>query len=117
LQGFKSRLGALNTEKSKLNAELAESQTQIKALTAERDGLKNATLNDSSRELTQQVESLRRENAVLEKALADEKAAKATANSEQSADQAAIIVRELPTHWHRHVTYRFHPGQPSGSKR
>jgi nucleoprotein TPR len=96
MQGFKSRLGVLNTEKSKLNSDLAEHQNQIKALTTERDALKNATLNESAKELAQQVETIRREKVALEKALADEKAAKVPTTSEQSMEQAATIVCERP---------------------
>jgi peptidoglycan hydrolase CwlO-like protein len=93
MQGFKSRLGVLNTEKSKLNSDLVEHQNQIKTLTAERDALKNTSSNESSKELVQQVDTLRREKAALEKAFADEKAAKNSTTSENSTEQASIIVR------------------------
>ena len=92
VQGFKSRLGIVNAEKSKLAADLAELQNQMKILTAERDALKNATSNEPSKNFTQELDALRREKAVLEKALADEKATKILAPSEQSTEQASIIV-------------------------
>ena len=92
VQGFKSRLGIVNAEKSKLAADFAELQNQMKVLTAERDALKNTTSSEPSKNLTQELDALRREKAVLEKALADEKATKILAPSEQSTERASIIV-------------------------
>jgi len=91
MQGFKSRLGQLNTEKSQLNADLAESQSQIKALTTERDALRSKATDSVPADLAE-LETLRREKGQLEKALAEEKAAKVIENPEQ----ASLIVSECP---------------------
>jgi hypothetical protein len=55
MQGFKSRLGQLNAEKSKLTADFAESENQVKVLTAERDSLKGKAVEDASQELAAQI--------------------------------------------------------------
>jgi nucleoprotein TPR len=93
MQGFKTRLGALNTEKSKLSADIVEHQNQIKALTMERDTLRTTLPSDSSTQLAQQVEVLHREKAALEKMLAEEKAAKVAATGKESTDEASLFVR------------------------
>jgi hypothetical protein len=110
MQGFKSRLGQLNAEKSKLNADFADSQNQVKALTAERDSLKNKAMDDASQGLATQIETLRHEKSLLEKALAEEKASKVQV---QDPDQVSLIVRHphLPvpiTYW---ILVRLHYGK------
>ncbi|EGN98500.1 hypothetical protein SERLA73DRAFT_169454 [Serpula lacrymans var. lacrymans S7.3] len=79
-EAVRQRLGLLNNEKSQLNATVAELRAQVKTLTTERDAIQSSAApvltSGSGNDLTDQVESLRKEKNSLEKALADEKATK-----------------------------------------
>lgn len=92
---LKQQLGASNSEKSTLNRTLADLQAELKSVVAERDSLRTnaGTSTDASKELTNQLESLRQEKVALEKALSDEKASQvAAAQAAPSPDQTSVIV-------------------------
>ncbi|KAH7885445.1 hypothetical protein F5I97DRAFT_1885511 [Phlebopus sp. FC_14] len=96
IEQFRTRLGALNAEKSQLNKTVNELQTEVKNLAAERDVLRSGggtggPSTDSSKELTSQVEALRQEKATLEKTLAEERASRASAPPPSSPEQASLI--------------------------
>ena len=91
---LRQQLGASNSEKSNLNRTLADLQAELKSAVAERDALRAGAGAgagaEASKELAGQLESLRQEKAVLEKALADEKASKGIATP--SPDQSSVVV-------------------------
>ncbi|OJA16044.1 hypothetical protein AZE42_05491 [Rhizopogon vesiculosus] len=88
---IKTRLGAFNSEKSELNATISELRDEVKKLTTERDTLRTTSVPDVSQQLNSQLETLRQEKAALEQALAKERAARAQAPAEGSANQVALI--------------------------
>lgn len=98
-KGFRDRLGQLNSEKSTLNATISDLSSKLKAVTAERDSLKAAPAqsNDSTQELAQQLEVLRREKAAVDKLL-DEETAKPKGAPDQSSEHAALIVCIFASH-------------------
>ena len=94
-EGFRKRLGAVNSEKSELSATISELKDEIKKLIAERDSSRAISAPDASQQLSAQLETLRQEKAALEQTLAKEREERATmaqAPVEGSADQAALIV-------------------------
>ncbi|KAI0736332.1 hypothetical protein C8Q72DRAFT_803970 [Fomitopsis betulina] len=90
-QKYRSSFEQFSTTKAQLNEQINQLQTDLQAVTAERDQLKAqppALPVDTSREqdLTQQLEALHSEKAALEKTLADERAAHS-----EDADPAAAL--------------------------
>jgi len=88
-----------NSEKAQLSANIQELQAQLKVITAERDALKGSSGTDSSdglRAMTQELERLRNEKAVVEEALQQEKRQKPPVPVDTS-DKDAQIARYL---WH-----------------
>jgi len=86
-----------NSEKAQLSASIHELQAQLKAIAAERDVLKASSGTDSSDgsgALTQELERLRNEKAVVEEALQQEKRQKLSASVDTS-DKDVQIVRYL----------------------
>ena len=102
-KGFRDRLGQLNSEKSALNASITDLNNKLKAVTAERDLLKSTESTiDTSRELAQQLETLRREKAEVENMLKEEKA-KLPAST--APDESASII--VCVHMLRDIRQRF----------
>lgn len=87
-------MGTLNAQIAGLNATITDLRNQVKELTAERDRLKNqdattgAESNATVATLTTQIETLARENAAVQKSLADEIS---KAGQGQSQDNAALV--------------------------
>ncbi|KIJ62559.1 hypothetical protein HYDPIDRAFT_93869 [Hydnomerulius pinastri MD-312] len=79
---------AFNSEKSALSQTISDLQANVKSLTAERDSLRGGASADGT---SSQLEAMRQEKAALEKALADEKASKASSQATPSPDQALHI--------------------------
>jgi nucleoprotein TPR len=72
-----------------LNASITDLNNQLKAVTAERDLLKsNASTGDASREMAQQMETLRREKAEVELMLAE----KAKPPVAEATDESASLI-------------------------
>ncbi|KZT67236.1 hypothetical protein DAEQUDRAFT_729270 [Daedalea quercina L-15889] len=79
-QKYRTSFDQFGAARAQFNAQIAQLQSELQTVTAERDQLKaqpQAAPADSSREqeLTQQLESLRSEKAAVEKTLADERTA------------------------------------------
>ncbi|KAH7927786.1 hypothetical protein BV22DRAFT_1060287 [Leucogyrophana mollusca] len=79
----------LREEKGQLNITIAELQSKVDALTTERDTMQSGS--DASKELADQIATLRREKADLEQALADEKAAKSQPSSAPSPEEVSVL--------------------------
>ncbi|CAL1712475.1 unnamed protein product [Somion occarium] len=97
-QIFRNKLRAVEAEKNDLDQSVKRLEGEIQAVTAERDSLKVQTAGESARlsreaELDKQIQTLRVQKAELEKALADERAAKVVAPS-AIGEQSKLILTE-----------------------
>lgn len=86
-------------KKAEMSATIASLEAKLATAVAERDSLKEgtatatATTSTEIAQMNQQLDALRAEKTALEKALQDEKAARAAASSTQSPEQETIVVR------------------------
>lgn len=100
-QIFRQRMSTLGAENTQLKSALEVAQKESVALSEERDALKAAApavAESTSALLTEELEQLRKEKAILEQALQEEKSKlPVQASVPDTSDLEARIVRSLAT--------------------